>query len=81
MKYRPNRRSLASSMAKAIEVEGRSGLLAQLRSELDPWLTFDDNAVKIEPYGGDDNRIGWKNVHIITLDGFGVLGFCEGPAV
>jgi hypothetical protein len=80
MKYRQHRGSLADSMATVVEVEGRAGLIAQLRKELAPWATMDefpDKAVHIDLYFGDDDRIGWKNVGIVTLDGYGVIGFVE----
>lgn len=32
---------------------------------------FDAEKVTIEPYGGDDDRIGWKDVHIVILGGWG----------
>jgi len=80
VKYRPHRRLLVDSIALTVEVGGRAGLIAHLRKDLSSWPTMDDfpgGAVHIDPYGGDDDRIGWKNVFIVTLDGYGVLGFCE----
>ena len=81
MRYRPHRGSLADSMALVVDVDSRAGLIRQLRSELEPWARDDfvDDKVRVTPYYGDDDRIGWKDVHIVTLDGYGVLGFCEGP--
>ena len=82
MKYRPHKGSLADSMALAVKVDGRAGLVAQIRKELAPypqWDGFDEFTVRVSPYYGDDDRIGWKDVHIVTFDGYGVLGFCEGP--
>lgn len=83
MKYRPHRRLLVESMEEMIEVDGRAGLVAHLKKDFRPWPDLDGRAeqIKVEPYYGDDDRIGWKNVHIITLYGYGVIGFCEGPAV
>lgn len=66
-------------MRDMVVVDGRDGLAKHLSDQpLLPEIAPDD--LKIEPYGGDDPRIGWKDVHIVTLPGFGVLGFCEGPA-
>lgn len=83
MRYRPHKGSLADSMALVVEITGgRYGLITHLRKELSPWPTLDHfhfDAVHVTPYYGDDDRIGWKDVHIVTLDGYGVLGFCEGP--
>jgi hypothetical protein len=81
MRYRQHKGSLADSMATECEVDGRDGLIRQLRREFRNWPTieFPDDAVRIEPYHCDDDRIGWKDVHIVTIDGYGVAGFCEGP--
>jgi hypothetical protein len=81
MRYRPHRRFVDEAVALTVEVEGRAGLIEQLHKEfagLPVWP--DEKSVHVDPYGGNDDRIGWKNVHIVTLDGYGVVGFCEGPA-
>jgi hypothetical protein len=82
MRYRPHRGGLADSVALTVEVDGRAGLINHLRGELGPWTgtALMPDTVRITAYGGDDDRIGWKNVHIVTIDGYGVMGFCEGPA-
>lgn len=79
-KFRPQRRYLDEAMQEAIEVDGRAGLLAHLKAVEAGPRPFDPSKskIRIEPYGGDDERIGWKNVHIIDVEGYGVLGFCEG---
>lgn len=84
MRYRPHKGLLADSVALTIEVDGLAGLIRHLRKELAPYegwsgLPFMNDAVHVEPYHGDDDRIGWIDVHIITIDGYGVVGFCEGP--
>jgi len=84
MKYRPHRRLLDESMAEMAEVSGRHGLVAHLRKEFERWPSldnFDDKALHIDPYCAGDPRIGWNDVWIITLDGYGVVGFCDGPAL
>lgn len=82
MKYRPHRRWLDESVAEMVDVDGRAGLILRLREELAPWpsVRFADDQVRVERYSGDDNRIGWRDVHIVTIDDYGVMGFCEGPA-
>ena len=78
MRYRPHKGSLADSVALTVEVDGRAGLIAQLHKELAPYPVWpDEKSVHIDLYGGDDDRIGWKNVSIVTMDGYGVMGFCE----
>jgi len=78
-RYRPHRGGLADALQEVVEVDGRAGLIEHLRkthTSFEP--AFDPSKVKIEPYGGDDNRIGWKNVHIVVVDDWGPVGFCEG---
>jgi hypothetical protein len=79
-RYRPHRGSLSDSIADTVEVDGMAGLVAHLRST---WPYSDgaqlsDEQVKVRPYGGDDPRCGWKDVHIVLIDG-SAIGFCEGP--
>lgn len=90
MKYRPHcGGGLAASLSRAVEVAGRAGLLAHLnaagRRKLDPkdrnimtGEPLTDSDLHVEPYGGDDARIGWRDVHIVILEGWGAVGYCEG---
>lgn len=73
---------MAESVAETVNVKGRVGLIAHLRYNWRDWqnVQFSDDQVRVAPYGGDDPRCGWKDVHIVTIDGLGVQGFCEGPA-
>lgn len=80
MKFRMHREYLTDSMKTATEVDGRAGLLTHIRNEFaDIGPSFQDNQLWIKPYGGDDKRIGWKDVHIVIIEGYGPVGFCEGP--
>lgn len=68
-------------MATVVEVNSRVELIVHLTKLLEPHnemppLAFND--IRIEPYGGFDERIGW-NTHIVYLPGYGVLGFTDGP--
>lgn len=80
MKFRPHKRHLEDSLAEQEEVEGRDGVIALIRRELAPYSMdkFPKKAVHIDPYiPGIEERTGWKNVSIVTLDGYGVIGFVE----
>jgi hypothetical protein len=80
MRFREHRGGLAESMETAIEVATRDDLIAHLRAVLAPWPTAPDPAAIIcEPYSGEDRRIGWAQTYIVTLPGYGVLGFADGP--
>ncbi len=69
-RFRPHRGGLAKALEEVVEVDGLAGLLAHIQA--------DPSKVTIKPYGGNDDRIGWKNVHIVVVDGWGPVGFCEG---
>ena len=79
MKFRPHRGSLADAMVECVDVEGRTGLIEHLKKTApSSGPKFDADRFAAKPYGGDDDRIGWKNVHIVTVPDWGVVGFCEG---
>lgn len=79
MKFREHRGDLAESMETVVELPDHAALLEHIRKLAEPWPTFPSvtaETVHIEPCGRDE-RIGW-NTHIVTLDGYGVLGFTDG---
>jgi hypothetical protein len=88
MKFRPQRGGLDEAMKEMVEVDGRAGLIEHLREIHPPFgPPFDPDKVTVQPYGPiragrgcDDDRIGWKNTHIVIIEGWGPVGFCEGPA-
>lgn len=74
MMFRPHRGWLADAMAEAVEVDGHDGLIAHLRAthpEFGP--PFDPATVSLTPYG-DDDRIGWRDVSLVSITGH-VVGF------
>jgi len=78
MKFRPHRGGLDASMGEMVDVDGRAGLIEHLRNTHPDFGPAFDDKVTLEPYGGDDDRIGWKDVHIVLVEGWGPVGFCEG---
>jgi len=83
MRFRQQRRTLDESMKTVIDLPNRQALIDWARAELKPWgVEFADEAVKVERYHGDDNRVTppWRDTHIVSIEGYGVLGFTEGPA-
>lgn len=81
MRFRMHRGSLDESMKTTVNVDGRAGLAAHIREKfIDLGPIFEDHQLTVDPYNGDDDRIGWNDVHIVTIIGYGVVGFCEGPA-
>lgn len=80
MKFRPQRGSLADAMAEAREFSSRDELVKFTRDSLLGWC-FDitDEMVHVKKYGeGIDERIGW-DTHVVTVVGWGVFGFTDGP--
>lgn len=81
MRYRPHKGSLDESIAHTRTFDGRAELIAILREELDGWqVDVSDDKVHVDPYVKHDFVSGWHDVHIVSIDGYGVMGFCEGPA-
>ena len=79
MKLREHRGGLAESMATTREIDGtKQALLAAVRSELAPF-GFDVNqeALRVQPYSFDERNC-W-DTHIVTVGGYGVFGFTDGP--
>jgi hypothetical protein len=80
MKFRPQRGSLDAAMAEAREFADRAELVAHITERLWPW-NFDvtTEMVHVKKYGPDiDERIGW-DTYVVTVDGYGVFGFTDGP--
>lgn len=67
-------------MATVIDVADRAALEAVVRSHLREAneLGWDLGEMRVEPRGYD-SRIGW-DTHIVTVDGWGVVGMTDGPA-
>ena len=79
MKFREHKGHLADSMKTVVDVADRRALVALLQSLLQPYdFTFSDEDLKVEPYEFDD-RVNW-DTHIVTIEGYGVAGFTDGPS-
>jgi len=79
MKFREHRGSLADAMKTLVELPDRAALVQHCRELLAPYqFVFEDSALKVEPYGtGSDDRIGWKETHVVTIEKYGVIGFTD----
>jgi hypothetical protein len=80
MKFREHKGSLSESMKTVVEVADHTALLEHIRALAAPWPTFPPvsaDTVHIERHCYDE-RIEWDN-YIVTLDGYGVLGYTDGP--
>lgn len=78
-RYRDHRGSLDESLKTTREFTHKRELIEYLQNDLKRYAYFPkEEEFRIEPYSGDDDRIGWKDVHIVRINGFGVLGMVEG---
>lgn len=79
MKLRQHRGQLANSMATVIEIAPyRSSLALAVNDEMAEFgFAVAEEAIHVEHCGRDD-RNGW-DTHIVTIDGYGVYGFVDGP--
>lgn len=78
MKFREHRGGLDESMKTVVELGGRADMVKHIHDLLWPWgLDVQDGDVVASSYGGDA-RIGWKEVYIVVVTGYGVVGFTDG---
>lgn len=78
MKLREHRGLLADSMKTVVEIDPTIESLANaIQNSLHDFLCVDKDKIKVKPYVYDD-RIKW-DTHIVTIDGYGVYGFTDGP--
>ena len=84
MRFREHRGGLAEAMDTAVNLSGREALVAHCAALLRPYdIQVDDSMVKVGVYNpGRDPRIGWEKTYVVTVTGYGVIGFCdEDPAL
>lgn len=78
MLFREHRGGLDDSMKTIIVFHTRTELSRHL-VHLFPHLMTSGAIIEARPYGGDDDRIGWKDVHILIANPGGPVGFIDGP--
>lgn len=75
--YREHRGSLNESMRESKHFLTKKELVESVQNSLDqffgPLNRIDCSVIEIKPYAYD-SRIDW-HCHIVTLEGYGVLGF------
>lgn len=78
MKFREHRGGLDDSLKTVVEVTDREALALYCANLLRPFnVPCLAECLQVERYGFDE-RIDW-DTHIVTLPGYGVLGFTDGP--
>jgi hypothetical protein len=88
VKFREHRGGLDESMKTLVELPDRAALVAHIKKLLAPFDWWQDigPALHVEPYAWFDKdkpvwdeRVKW-HTYIVTLEGYGVVGFTDGPA-
>jgi hypothetical protein len=81
MKFREHRGNLAESMETMVEFQDKQALVAHLRYLLRPFnFRVEDKDVAARLYStSGDQRIGWEKVYVVTVHGYGVVGFSDSP--
>ena len=80
MKFRETRGTLAESMETMVELPDRASLIEHVQDILDRICPEKQDASRIEitlHRSEPDCRIGWKQTSLVTLEGWGVLGFTD----
>lgn len=78
IRFREHRGGLAESMATLVELEDRDALVAYVQKLLRPFTDVRPEQVEVKPYSGADPRIGWARTLVVTVEGYGVIGFADG---
>jgi len=80
MQFREHRGGLAEAMKTKVNLDGRAALVSHIQQLLKPFgLDVKDEDVKVVLYSGPDPRIGWNATYVVTVKGYGVIGFADSP--
>jgi hypothetical protein len=78
IKYRDHRGGLSESMETAREFETMDQVREHVAESLYPfYVDVTKENFHSEFYCEEDRRIGWKPVCLVTIDGFGVVGWAD----
>ena len=85
MKFREHRGDLKDSMATCVTVADTAALMAHIADIFqEPMMRgfpYLPEKVHVSEYDREpDSRIGWARTYIVTIDGYGVLGFTDEAA-
>lgn len=76
MIFREHRGGLDESMATCVELKDRAALLFYISKLLSPWAKVTDESLHVSKYNTNgDSRIDWKELYIVSVDGYGVIGW------
>lgn len=74
-RFREHRRLLHDALETTFEFETQRELFEHLARKF-PELADRLDDIAIDPFG-DDDRCGWKDVRLLSVRGYGALGFAE----
>jgi hypothetical protein len=60
-----------------VELKSRDDLVRYCQSYLEHHLVFEPGALKVELYDQQDTLSGLKESYMVTIDGFGAIGFTD----
>lgn len=73
--FREHRGSLEESILTMVLFRTKKGLISHCQELLRPF-GMEVTDVLIKPYSSrPDKRVGWKRTFIVTVEGYGVIGF------
>lgn len=80
MQFREHRAGQEESIKTLIAVADRDALIKHLRAVC-KFPFFEVAALRIEPYSETpDKHAGWRRTLIVTIEGWGVVGFADSPS-
>lgn len=78
MRYRQHKGGYAESMATVVEIDStREALLRAVLESLPDLDQVRPEDIEASPYGAD-RRNGW-DTHLVTVHGYGIVGYTDGP--
>jgi hypothetical protein len=78
IRFRFHRGSLDASMETARTFASVDDAKQHIVQDLKPHIDVASDSIRARRYGKDgDPRIGWQDLFIITIDGYGVIGFAD----
>lgn len=76
MKFREHRGTLSESLKTVRDISPTKKAIA-LEVSFGSFRNVEEKDIVVKPYGPDP-RIDW-DTHIVVLEGYGVIGFTDGP--
>lgn len=78
IKFREHRGGLAESLDTTVTIEDRQDLIKHIQLLVKPWdIEVVPQSIHVQYYGNEQRAAGWNNMHIVTIDGHGVIGFTD----